>query len=448
MKLKFLLAIGFFVTASTTVFSQEQDFSGPQYAKYGETPEVRKENIMKYNFFMEASKLQQYDKAASLLKEILETAPKASVNLYIIGRNVYNSKVANAQTVAERKAYADTVFNIYDLRIEHFGSSAKQGTSYILNKKAKDAISYIPDDLDRLDVIVTEAFDANTGNQDLELVQGYFNLITENYMVDNVEADFLLAKYESISTMLDAQEGEDKEETKKVIDALFIQSGAASCENLEKIYKPQFVANPTDKELVKKIARYLVQQECASDFKNEISEAFYNLEPSPAAAISLATSAQQEGDLERAFKFYDEAINLEEDAETKSNYELRAAGTALISENPRLAAQYARSSISTHETNNGVAYFILAQAQGAGLSGCSGFDRQAAYWLIVDNLLRAKNLLEEGDSTRDKVIESINSYSAGFPSAEEVFFRTLTPGNSYTVSCGWVSGTTTIREKK
>ncbi|MFI3262164.1 MAG: hypothetical protein R3Y26_04545 [Rikenellaceae bacterium] len=448
MKLKFLLVIGLFATATTSVFSQEQDFSAPQYAKYGDTPEIRKENIMKYNFFTEAYKLQQYNEAAVYLNQLISTAPKAGANLYIMGRNIYNSKVAGAKTPAERNAYIDTVFTIYDLRIEHFGNSPKQGTSYILNKKAKDAISYIPEDLDRLDEITKAAFDANQGAQDLELIQGYFNLIAENYMVDNIEADYLLDKYEYLSTILDADNSAEKDEAKKVVDALFIQSGAASCENLEKIYKPQFEAAPSNIDLVKKIARYLGQQECAGDFKNTIAEAYYNLEPSAAAAISLATAAQQEENFERAFKYYDEAINQEQDPETKSNYLLRAAGTALISGSARQAADYARNAISAHETNNGVAYFILAQAQGAGLTACSGFDRQAAYWLIVDNLVRARNLLEDGDSTKDKVNEAISSYSAGFPSAEEVFFRTLTPGNSYTVSCGWVSGTTTIREKK
>lgn len=447
MKLKSLFVIGFIALAGNTAFAQ--DFSDAKYAKYGDTPEARKENVMKYNYLRDAYNLKQYDLASKYFNELLATAPAVSQNLYIMGSTIYKNKIATSKTAEDRNRYVDSLLVIYDIRNEHFGSHATRGTDYIHNEKAKDAIAYIPENLKVLDKLVDTAIESNKDkSQDIALLHGYFNLLVEGYKIDKVETEFLLSEYDQLSSTLDKSTDPEAVEAKSVLDQLFIQSGAANCDNLEKIYKPQYEADPTNKDLILKIARYLTRQECNSDFRRLISEEYYKIEPSAAAAISLATSAQQNKNYEVAFKYYDEAINLEENTATKSNFALSAAGTALIAGNARLAADYAKKSISIDENNNGLGYFILAQAQAQGLSACSGFDKQAGFWIVVDNLLKAKALLQDNPEQLTNVNNAINSYSAGFPSAEEVFFRTLTPGSSYNVNCGWVSGTTTIREKR
>lgn len=131
----------------------------------------------------------------------------------------------------------------------------------------------------------------------------------------------------------------------------------------------------------------------------------------------------------------------------KSDYALTAASTAMLAENYRKAADYAKTAIANN-ADNGLAYFLLGQAYGQGSTGCSGFDRQTVYWLAVDNLSKARTLLEDQPDQLKNVVDAINAYSANFPSAEEVFFRTLTPGDGYTVSCGWISGRTTVRERR
>lgn len=452
MKLKSLLVIGFLVIAGN-LFSQ--DFSDPKYAKWGGTPEERKANILKSNFFSDAYNQKQYDLAAKYLNELLNSAPASSVNLYIRGSIIYKRKIAAAKTPEQIKTYVDSLFLIYDKRNEIFGSHATRGSSYIFSEKAKDAIAYIPNDIERIDKLVDEAFEASKGNKlDLNLIQGYFNFLAGLYQTDAIETSFILNEYDQITTVLDQyvgktdKENKDRDETKEVLDVLFIQSGAASCENLEIIYKPQFEANPTDKALVLKIARYLTQQECESQFRTTISEAFYAMEPSAAAAISLASSAAQSKDYEKAFKFFEEAISLEEDAAKKTNYALSASGTSLISGNYRQAANYANQAISFDESN-GLAYYLLAQAQAQAISSnCKGFDAQTAYWIVTDNLIKARNLSKDDEEQLKNVNNFLGSCAAGYPTTEEVFFRTLTPGTSYDVKCGWISGRSIVRERK
>ena len=421
-----------------------QDFSGPEYANYGDTPEQRQENVAKYSFLREAFQLKQYEEASVLLQDLLKGAPKVSQNLYIMGATIYRDKIEKATTPDQKKVMLDSLFLIYDARLANFGDDARMGKGYIVSEKAKDYITYYPDDVAGITNAVKAAVDAAPGKADVDLVHVYFNLLAEGYKAGTVTIETLLNDYDYLATAL----GEtNNEQAQQVLDQLFVQSGAASCENLEKIFKPQFEANPDDKDLVVKISRYLTREDCKSDFRAQVAEQYYKLEPTADAAISIARTFQQSQDYERAMQFYDEAINMETDAEKKSDYALTAASTAMLAENYRKAADYAKTAIANN-ADNGLAYFLLGQAYGQGSTGCSGFDRQTVYWLAVDNLSKARTLLEDQPDQLKNVVDAINAYSANFPSAEEVFFRTLTPGDGYTVSCGWISGRTTVRERR
>lgn len=450
MKFKSLGLISAFAALAMSVSAQ--DYSSPQFAKYGDSVEERKANVLKYNQLRDAYNMKQYGEASKYFNELLKDCPGIGQNLYIMGSTVYKNKIATSKTIEERKHYVDSLMIIHDVRSENFGDNPTRGTSYIKTEKVKDAIAYVPMDIDRIVEYAHHAFEAsNEENLNLDVVKAYFFLLSEGYSNDNVETEVLLNEYDYLSSVVAKSNDEKKDEVRTTLDQIFVQSGAATCENLELIYKPQFEADNTNIDLIKKVAGYLARQECDGEFPAAIAEAYYRSDPSAGAAISIATAAKQAKDYEKAFKFYDEAIELESDTHTKSQYALSAAGAALLSENPRLAAEYSRKSIAIEE--NGLSYFFLAQAQAQGLTACSGFDKQAAFWIVVDNLLRARNLIESSSDEAakaqlDNVNKSIATYSAGFPTAEEVFFRTLTPGSSYSVSCGWVSGSTTIRERK
>ncbi len=141
------------------------------------------------------------------------------------------------------------------------------------------------------------------------------------------------------------------------------------------------------------------------------------------------------------------AINNETDPAQKTNFMLQGAGMALSSNSYREAAQFARQAID-NDPDNGLAYFILASAYAGGSgSTCSGFDRQTAFWLVVDNLVQARRLLPADDPQQANITQMIGNYSANFPKTEETFMRGLNPGDSYTVNCGWISGRTTVRER-
>ena len=82
-----------------------------------------------------------------------------------------------------------------------------------------------------------------------------------------------------------------------------------------------------------------------------------------------------------------------------------------------------------------------------GSQACSGneIEKRAQYWVAVDYMTKAKNadatLAEEADS-------HISQYKSYYPQTAEAFMYDITDGQSYTVSCGGMRATTTVRTQK
>ncbi len=425
-----------------------QNFDDPRYAVYGNTAAEREANIKKYNIFNDAVKLNDMPLALECLRELLEAAPKCSENLYIKGATIYKKKIATEKDPQVRDAYKDSLLRLYDIRLANFGDHQERGTVYIKQGKAREALKYLADNPTKLQAVVHDALATAGAKADLILIPNYMQILSNGYANDEVETDMLLNEYDFMSDLIaQNQAPEDKKnEAKDMIDKMFLSSGAANCENLETLFKPQYEADPNNEELIAKILRYFAQNDCNTEFSALIAEKHYAIKPSANAAIAIAGSYANKKEYDKAFEYYDQALDLEEKAHEKSLYATRAAGTALIAGNPRKAADYARKAISNND-KNGFAYLTLGQAYAAGANGCDGFMKQALFWLVVDNLTKARSLMEDQPDQIEAINEMIATYTRYFPSTEDVFMETLKPGDSFQVNCGWVSGTTTVRER-
>ena len=76
---------------------------------------------------------------------------------------------------------------------------------------------------------------------------------------------------------------------------------------------------------------------------------------------------------------------------------------------------------------------------------CKGGDEIAArspFWVAVDYMVKAKNADPTLEEEANKMIVQYRQY---FPEKSEAFMYNLTDGQSYRVSCGGMSATTTVR---
>lgn len=435
---KLLFTLVAFLAVTGGVFAQAY----LEDEKWGRDPEHRKHNVLIFNHFRDNAEMKNYDLALQYMHELIENAPKSHENIYIRGGNIYKAKITQSKTLKDRGLYTDSLMYIYDKRIEFFGTDEAK-RAQLLTLKASDYLAYKTMDRENVRRLFNEAIDAGAG-KDAQVLNTYFNVLVEDYKADMVETDTIMEEYDRLGKLM--KDSNDAEEGQKVLESLLLTSGAADCENLEKIYRPQYEADPNNVELMTKIVGMMSRGKCENEFQLNVAENLYKVSPTPETGLALAMIFEARGEYEKSSFYWQESINNEPDPKKKVDYTMRAAASALALENYRQAVTFARETLEI-DPENGLAYMIIGQSYGMTVStSCSdNFSRSAAFWLVVDNLQKARNLLSGDQNQVDVLTRQINSYSGMFPSNEECFFRSLNNGDSYTVNCGWISGRTIVR---
>lgn len=443
MKKILLLAI---CAISSCLSLSAQDYSGPQFAKYGAV-EHREENIKKLNFFNDAYSTKSYDEALGLMHYIIENCPQASLNVYIKGGDIYRIKMARSRTKADRVAYLDSMLYLLDKRIEFFGNHSKYGENYLRAQKALIYNENNPADRARAFELFKEAIEISGHEVDPEMCVVFFNSLTDSFKLDDITPEQYLRDFDLIMFALENGNKTDEDvEAISIIENLFAGSGAATCENIEAIFRPQYEADPENGDLVKKILSLFNRSKCSTDFQFELTKKFYEIEPSPELASMLGSIYEERGEFENSVKYFQIAIDSEADAAKKYQLLLQVTNAAINGGQNSQAADFARQMIAL-EPENGYGYLFLATAFGGGLRNCSGFEAQAASWLVVDAFSRARAKFEGDETQVANINKMISSYAAMYPKVEDTFMRGLKPGDPYTVRCGWLSGSTTVRER-
>jgi hypothetical protein len=80
-------------------------------------------------------------------------------------------------------------------------------------------------------------------------------------------------------------------------------------------------------------------------------------------------------------------------------------------------------------------------------TGCGGDEmaQRAKFWVATDYMIRAK---QKDPSLTSEADRNIAKYRQYFPKTADAFMYDLTDGKSYSVSCGGMSATTTVRTNK
>ena len=93
----------------------------------------------------------------------------------------------------------------------------------------------------------------------------------------------------------------------------------------------------------------------------------------------------------------------------------------------------------------GKSYMLLGTIWGSIRCGGNEIENRAPYWVAVDYLQRARTA---DPSLADEANRLIGQYSRYFPATADAFMYDVQDGQSYTVSCGGLRATTTVRTQK
>ncbi len=439
---KLFIGLAFALVAGS---ASAQDFSDPQYAKWGETPEQRKENILASTFLKEELANRNFNQAAKYLQQLLTQCPAASENTFVRGVTLYKNKINRARSLAEKNVYVDSLLMLYDLRLEYFAAHPKRGKAYILDRKAREHLTYRESDREGIrkdfELAIAAQVEAN-GTADPALVAIYFKNLCDDYSNDIVDAMTIVNAYEANSKFF-ANIDESQAEFKNQFENSFGASGAASCENLQKIFEPKVTATPNDEALLAHVFQLMAKANCESDFFINVAELYYGVKPQSNVAMLLAQIFQNKKEFGKANNYLREALAKEENAEEREKLLVRIGILEMTAHNYVAAIKAFNESIVIDEADDdGLAFYFLAQCYVAGAKDCgSELAKHSVYWYAYDLVQKALPLLEQTDASIAANAKSLAaSYRSVFPTAEECFFAELKEGADYTIDCGLAKG--------
>lgn len=422
-----------------------QDLSDPKYAKWGETLEERKENILNSSYLKEEINNHNFDSASGYLHKLIEKCPAASENIYVNGTKLYKQRINRAQTLAEKNAYVDSLLWLYDVRLENFGTHRTRGKDYILERKAREYLTYKESDREGIRNAFEAAIAAQveaTGKADPEVLAIYFKNLCDDYSNDVVDAMTVVAAYDGNATYFEGIAPE-QEEFKEQFEKCFAMSGAASCENIEKIFAKKIADAPEDETVIAQAMDLMSRAKCESDFFLSVGEKYYAMKPSSITAKLLAEAFQNRKEYEKANQYLREALAKETNDAERENLLVRIGILEVTTNDYRDAVEAFREAQKINP-EDGLIYYFLPQCYVFGAKNCNGFAKDATFWVAYDMLQKAIPLLE-GDypefAANAKSLAA--TYRSAFPTTEECFFNELSEGSTYTVNCGFVSGVPT-----
>ncbi len=402
------------------------------------------------NFYRDYFKQGNMEDAIPLWQKAMSSCPEqVSQNMYIEGAKILKYMINKYKADPVRKqALVDSLMMVYDRRANLFPKYRQRA----LENKVFDMMTYFAaDDKSVFDenAKVIEMSGANV-NPDLLVMQ--MNRAKALYEAGKIDDETVLNTYSNLFPKLEAIAKDNPSDDNKVkmgaFENAFILSGVANCDNLVKVFSPRFEANPNDVTLVKSIAGLLSSNNCVQTelFLNSVVK-LHELEPSFSSARLLYQLNSSKDQNEEALAYLQQAIDSEESNNVDDANMLLEMATFYFKKmnQSAKAVQKAKEAIEKDESVAGKANLLIGTVWYQVKCGGNEMEQRAKFWVATDYLQKAKNADPELAAEADELIRTCRVY---YPTTEDAFMYDLQNGQSFSVSCGGMSATTTVRTNK
>ena len=410
------------------------------------------ECIKYLSYYTEYYKQKNYEAALPNWRKAYNLCPPTARYSLLSDGTTLLKKVLqqNQKNPIYKAALVDSIMKIYDERIQYW---PKYATSS-LNNKSLDMYNYMKDEPQKLYEGLTDAVSKLGAKARPDIFLFQVNTAVDLYKDGKLDAESVINIYENavecFAQMTPKNDVEKRSIESKLadIESLFITSQVASCDNLIALFTPRYEAAPQDVELAKNIVKMMGITEGCTDndlFLNAITLMHTN-EPSHVSAYNLYKLNSARGNVDAAIKYMVEAIDSEgSDVTTDANYNFELAAYCYKNGNNSQAMTAAQNAVNLDESVAGKAYMLMGTIWGSVVCPGNDIEQRSKYWVAVDYMTKAKNadpaLAEDANNL-------IRQYAAYYPQTAEAFMYDVTDGQSYTVSCGGMRATTTVRTQK
>ena len=448
---KMLTALFALSLSATAVFAQKGVEDGSRFG-HGQDSLNCLKNISVYTEYV---KTNNFKDAYPSWKAVFDEAPWAQVATYTNGAKILRALIAAEKDGAKQKEYFELLMKVHDQRIQYLDklntlSKTKATKGDIMGTKAHDYFSMGGQDNNAAYAMFAEAVAAEKHNLPYYVLMEFVDASARKVKAEEAHKEQFVQDYIAAAGYAsEALEAAKKESAKKNyqmakenIDAHFINSGVATCDNLQAIYAPKIEANKTNLDYLKQVMKVMKMLGCTeAEAYFAASELAHAIEPTAETAIGCGYMYYKKGDFDKCISYFDNAIELEQDPIKKADYNYSAAAVCFSNKQLSKAKQYARKSIELNG-ENGKPYLLIAQmyASSPNWSDEAALNK-CVFFAVIDKLQKAKSVDPSCAEEADKLIRTYAGYT---PKDEDLFFIGLKKGDAVTIG-GWIGETTTIR---
>jgi tetratricopeptide (TPR) repeat protein len=383
--------------------------------------------------------------AHSLWRVAYSVCPKSQKSLYINGVKIYKSLAKAAKDETVSASYLDTMFSIYDQRIEMFGQKGK-----VLGMKGQAMLSS-RQDKGQTFLVLNEAIEL-TGNktQSGTLVAMMFTIINLEKGGKKTKEEVVGMFEKTLAICAENKTGKGNARYAKAAEKINNITGPyLDCTVLVPLTEKNFEANKENLDWLRTTVTLLRKNKCYESDEGaviygKVAEAFFAKEPSASGAEGIATIYLSKKEFAIAIEWFEKSVGMAETDDEKAEYHFSIAKTYSYMKSYAQAKSAALKAAAL-KGGWGAPYMLIGDcyAQSSSTCGDGELGRNGVYWLAVDKYKKAKAVDNTFASAANKKIASISSR---FPETKDVFFFGKKDGDPYTVKC-WINESTTIKTK-
>ena len=437
--------------SASAVFAQKGAEDGSRFG-HGQDSLNCLKNISVYTEYV---KTNNFKDAFTPWKAVFDEAPWAQVGTYTNGAKILRALIAGEKDGAKQKEYFNLLMKVHDQRIQYLdqlNTLVKNKTTKgdILGAKAHDYFTMGGADNNEAYAMFAEAVAAEKQNLPYYVLMEFIDSSAKKVKAEEAHKEQFIQDYiaaagyanEAFKAATKESAKKNYQTAKENIDAHFINSGVATCDNLQDIYAPKVEENKANLDYLKSVITVMQKLGCReSEAYFAASEYAHAIEPTAATAFGCGAMYYKKGEIDKSVQYFDNAIELEQDPLQKADYCFTVAQILFGNKQLSKARQYARQSIELN-AENGKPYMLIAQmyASSPNWSDEASLNK-CVYFAAIDKLQKAKNVDPSLAEECDKLIRQYAGYT---PKDEDLFFIGLKKGSSVTIG-GWIGETTTIR---
>lgn len=438
-----LVIVQLLLVGSFNLFAQEGD------DKFGSDPDKCKECISLYR---EYYKQKNYEDALPGWRCAFQMCPAATKNIVINGPTIIEFQIKKHEAdAAKKKAYIDTLYMIYDKRIELY----PEDKGYGLGRKGMDMYEYSDGDYSDAYNTLTESMEADKLDTDPYVLMRLYLSGMKLLKDGKIELEVMYDLYDRVSAILDSQlkklpadaTEDNNTDLKKinqargVIDQNF--EAIAKEEQYVQLMEPKIDADPSNVELLEKVVLMMTRRKWSDNsLALKASELLYKQKPSATAAYGLYEGYAKKGMDSEAAKYLEESVKLEEDKNEKAEKMLKLAKVYGGSKNYSKARSTAQEAAGL-KPNWGAPYIYIGDLYLGTSTSCGDNECNKKYgiWAAEDMFVKAKSV---DSSIADEANQKISTCKKYYPTTKDCFFYGLKAGDKVTVG-PWISVETTAR---